>query len=180
MPENVPAGGTFHPMAGSPAGDVLNSVIARQIGNGRAIGKRDADDRLNALFALSFAARRSVMFSQPRYSRAISAQVGEVERRLRSLEQRLERAGDHAPATARHAADRAGDVIASALGSIVDRFRGDSDSIGDAATKIGGQAAKIGDDALRRLSKEVEHRPLVTLAVAVGVGILVGAISRRH
>jgi ElaB/YqjD/DUF883 family membrane-anchored ribosome-binding protein len=120
------------------------------------------------------------MFSQPRYSRAISAQVGEVERRLRSLEQRLERAGDHAPVTARHAADRAGDVIASALGSIVDRFRGDSDSIGDAATKIGGQAAKIGDDALRRLSKEVEHRPLVTLAVAVGVGILVGAISRRH
>lgn len=40
-------------MAGSPAGDVLNSVIARQIGNGRAIGKRDADDRLNALFSLS-------------------------------------------------------------------------------------------------------------------------------
>jgi ElaB/YqjD/DUF883 family membrane-anchored ribosome-binding protein len=119
------------------------------------------------------------MFSQPRYSRAISAQVGEVERRLRSLEQRLERAGDHAPATARHAADRAGDVIAAALGSIVERFRG-SDSIGDAATKIGGQAAKIGDDALRRLTKEVEHRPLVTLAVAVGVGILVGAISRRH
>jgi hypothetical protein len=53
LPENVPAGGTFHPMAGSPAGDVLNSVIARQIGSGRAIGKRDADDRLNALFSLS-------------------------------------------------------------------------------------------------------------------------------
>ncbi|HMF26015.1 MAG TPA: hypothetical protein VKG24_28370, partial [Pseudolabrys sp.] len=40
------------------------------------------------------------------------------------------------------------------------------------------EAAKLGNDALRRLSNEVEHRPLVTLAVAVGVGILVGLASR--
>jgi hypothetical protein len=32
--------------------------------------------------------------------------------------------------------------------------------------------------ALRRLSNEVEYRPLVTVAVAVGVGILVGLASR--
>jgi hypothetical protein len=38
------------------------------------------------------------------------------------------------------------------------------------------EAAKLGNDALRRLSNEVEHRPLVTLAVAVGVGILVGIL----
>jgi hypothetical protein len=31
---------------------------------------------------------------------------------------------------------------------------------------------------VRRLSNEVEHRPLVTVAVAVGVGILVGLASR--
>jgi hypothetical protein len=34
------------------------------------------------------------------------------------------------------------------------------------------------NDALRRLSNEVEYRPLVTVAVAVGVGILVGLASR--
>ena len=34
------------------------------------------------------------------------------------------------------------------------------------------------NDALRRLSNEVEHRPIVTVAVAVGVGILVGLASR--
>jgi hypothetical protein len=33
------------------------------------------------------------------------------------------------------------------------------------------------NDALRRLSNEVEHRLLVTVAVAVGVGILVGLAS---
>jgi hypothetical protein len=31
---------------------------------------------------------------------------------------------------------------------------------------------------VRRLSNEVDHRPLVTVAVAVGVGILVGLASR--
>ena len=50
----------------------------------------------------------------------------------------------------------------------------------DEAAKIGSGAAKFGNDALRRLSKEVEHRPLVTLAVAVSVGILVGLAIRRH
>jgi hypothetical protein len=54
----------------------------------------------------------------------------------------------------------------------------------DEASKIGSEAAKLGNDALRRLSKELEHRPLVVLAVAVGVaigvGILVGLARRRH
>ena len=49
--------------------------------------------------------------------------------------------------------------------------------MGDEAAKIGSEAAKLGNDALRCLSKEVEHRPLATLAVAVGVGILVGLVS---
>jgi hypothetical protein len=47
---------------------------------------------------------------------------------------------------------------------------GDAGSMTD-ATKIGAATAKGGNDALRRLSREVQHRPLVTLAVAVGVGI---------
>ena len=70
--------------------------------------------------------------------------------------------------------------IASALSGIADRFRGGANSMGDEAVKLGNEAAKLGNDALRRLSKEVEHRPLVTLAVAVGVGILVGLISHRR
>jgi ElaB/YqjD/DUF883 family membrane-anchored ribosome-binding protein len=57
------------------------------------------------------------------------------------------------------------------LSSIADRFRGGAHSMGD-------EAAKLGNDVLRRLSNEIEHRPLVTLAVAVGVGILVGLAIR--
>ena len=57
---------------------------------------------------------------------------------------------------------------------------GGPNSVSDQAGKMGNEAAKLGNDALRRLSSEVEHRPLVTLAVAIGVGILIGVASRRH
>jgi ElaB/YqjD/DUF883 family membrane-anchored ribosome-binding protein len=46
------------------------------------------------------------------------------------------------------------------------------------AAELRNEVAKLGNDALRRLSNEVEHRPLVTLGVAVGVGILLGLASR--
>jgi ElaB/YqjD/DUF883 family membrane-anchored ribosome-binding protein len=120
------------------------------------------------------------MFGQSRYSRAISANVGEIERRLRSVEGRLERAGNRASANATNAADHVGDAVASALSSVADRFRGDGKIMSDEAARLGNAAAKLGNDALRRLSKEVEHRPLVTLAVAVGVGFLVGLIGHRR
>ena len=113
------------------------------------------------------------------YSRAISATVGDIEQRLRSLERQLERAGSRGSAKAVETADHVGETIASAFGSIADRFRGGANSMGDEALKLGSEAAKLGNDALRRLSKEVTHRPLVTLAVAVGVGLLVGLVSRR-
>jgi len=63
------------------------------------------------------------------------------------------------------------------LSSVAEVLRGRANSMGHDVAKIGGEAAKPGDRALRRLSNEVEHRPLITLAVAVGVGILVGLAS---
>ena len=79
----------------------------------------------------------------------------------------------------RHTADEIGETIASALSGVAERFHGGADAMGDEAAEVGSEAAKLGTDALRSLSKEVEHRPLVTLAVAVGVGFLSGLISRR-
>jgi ElaB/YqjD/DUF883 family membrane-anchored ribosome-binding protein len=103
------------------------------------------------------------MLGQSGYSRAMLPNVREIERRLRLLEQQLERVGGRTSG--------AGAAIAPVLSSIADRFRGGAHSMSD-------EAAKLGNDALRRLSNEVEHRPLVTLAVAIGVGILVGLAIR--
>jgi ElaB/YqjD/DUF883 family membrane-anchored ribosome-binding protein len=96
--------------------------------------------------------------------------VREIETRLRSLEQQLEHVGDRTSASTAEVVERVGAAIAPVLNDIADRFRGGAHSMSD-------EAAKLGNDALRRLSNEVEHRPLVTLAVAVGVGILVGLAS---
>jgi len=120
-----------------------------------------------------------MMFGQSAYFRATSAQDGEIERRIQSLEQQLERVASRGAASASNASDGLGDTIASVLSNMVARFSGGSGSVSDEAMKFGSEATKLGNDALRRLSEEVEHRPLVTLAVAVGVGVLMGAISRR-
>lgn len=117
------------------------------------------------------------MFSRSGYSRAVSADIGDVEQRLRALERRLEAIGSRSAAGATQAVDHVGDVIASTLSGVVEALRGRANSMGDDVAKLGGEAAKLGDRALRRLADEVEHRPLITLAVAAGVGILVGLAS---
>ena len=117
------------------------------------------------------------MFSRSGYSRAVSADIGDVEQRLRALERRLEAIGSRSAAGATQAVDHVGDVIASTLSGVVEALRGRANSMGDDVAKLGGEAAKLGDRALRRLADEVEHRPLITLAVAVGLGILVGLAS---
>ena len=119
---------------------------------------------------------------------AFAANVSALEGRLRALEHELERigrkAGRHTSAGMSVAGDRVGDAIASAVTEIVDRFRSGRRLAGDEAARIGNEATKFGNNALHRMASEVEHRPLVTLAVAVGVGILIGVAGgmagRRH
>jgi ElaB/YqjD/DUF883 family membrane-anchored ribosome-binding protein len=111
------------------------------------------------------------MLGQSGYSRTTLPNVREIETRLRSLERQLESVGDRTSASTAEVVERVGAAIAPVLSNIADRFRGGAHSMSD-------EAAKLGNDALRRLSNEVEHRPLITLAVAIGVGILVGLASR--
>jgi ElaB/YqjD/DUF883 family membrane-anchored ribosome-binding protein len=125
-------------------------------------------------------------------SSAFATNVSAIEGRLRALENELERigrtAGRRTSAGMSAAGDHVGDAIAAAVTEIVDRFRSGRRLAGDEAARFGSEAAKfgakVGNDALRRMASEIEHRPLVTLAVAVGVGILIGMAGgmagRRH
>jgi hypothetical protein len=49
---------------------------------------------------------------------------------------------------------------------------------GDKAMRAAKQTVKFGgkivNDALHRIASEVEHRPLVTLGIAIGLGVLIG------
>jgi ElaB/YqjD/DUF883 family membrane-anchored ribosome-binding protein len=111
------------------------------------------------------------------HARTTSPNVGDIARRVASLEERLKRAGKREPVVEQ---DSVGEAVAAALSGIAERFRGGASSIGEETTNLGNEAIKLGSDAWRRVAKEVEHRPLVTLAVAVGVGILVGLTSHRR
>jgi hypothetical protein len=131
---------------------------------------------------------RHLMSRQSSYAR----EFAEVERRMHQLEQRLDRLGSIASrsaangmAGAMQATERVSDALVSALGDLVDRFRGGARSVsgeasrfGRDAARFGHEASKLGADALRRVSTEVERRPLMTIAVAVGVGLLIGWAGR--
>jgi ElaB/YqjD/DUF883 family membrane-anchored ribosome-binding protein len=115
-------------------------------------------------------------------SSAFAPDLSALESRLRSLENEIERvgrkAGRSASAGMSSAGDQIGEAVASAVSEIVDRFRSGRRLAGDEAVRFGNEAAKfgakVGNDALERVASEVEHRPLITLAVAIGVGILIG------
>ena len=118
------------------------------------------------------------MFGQTQNSHARSPNVRELDRRLLSIEHGLGHAATRVASKAVGPADYVTEAVASALNSLAERFHGLS--IGDDAAKFGGEAVKFGNKALRRVSKEVSHRPLLTLAVALGVGVLVAAAIHRR
>jgi len=100
----------------------------------------------------------------------------EIERRLNSVEHTLRHDGRRL-AKAMPSTDQVGDLVASVLNGVAERFRGVS--VGDEAARLGNEAAKFGNYAVTRVSKEVAHRPLIALGIAVGVGVLLGLASRR-
>lgn len=124
---------------------------------------------------------------QPR-SRDFDPRVGAIAGHLRAIEKELTRLGGTASRRASVGAAAAGDQIADTLGPILSdlaaRFRRGQRVAVDEATSFGNEAvrmgASLGGDALDSISAQTKLRPLLTLAVALGVGILIGAASRRN
>jgi hypothetical protein len=119
-------------------------------------------------------------------SRARS-KTGDIEHRLRSIEQRLEPSRMSAGAT--DTADHVGETLASALGTLARRFLGGTNStsilggphsIRDEAGKIAGGATQLGNAAVRLIAGEIKHRPLAALALAIGIGVFVGVVGHRR
>lgn len=113
------------------------------------------------------------------------ARAADVQRLLDDLEGRLSRLAKMLPSVASASkAERVSETIASALNDIADRFssrsRGLSKEAGRISERWTADAVEFGDEALRKVAREVEQRPLVTLAIAVGIGALAaGLLARR-
>jgi ElaB/YqjD/DUF883 family membrane-anchored ribosome-binding protein len=116
-------------------------------------------------------------------SSAFGSSVAAIQKHLGAVEKELEKigriAGDRTSAAAATASDQLGDAISTILNEMVERFRQGRQAAGDQAGRLSDQAlnlgAKYGSDALQRAASEVEERPLVTVAIALGIGILIGA-----
>ena len=108
-------------------------------------------------------------------SRFGQSEGGGIERRLQALENRLNTTSTNA----RDSVENLGDAIASALTDWADRFRQGANTVGDQSAALGRGAAKFGTVAVNRIADETGRRPLFALAVAVGVGILIGMAARN-
>ena len=53
------------------------------------------------------------------------------------------------------------------------------DSASEASKTLADEATRLGSDAFKKLTDEVEHRPLLMLAAAAGIGFLAGLANRR-
>jgi ElaB/YqjD/DUF883 family membrane-anchored ribosome-binding protein len=102
-------------------------------------------------------------------------EIASIQELMSDLERRLHRLSG---ATKREFSGASGeihdfvnDALADALAGIMDRVRDGSHSVADKATHIG-------SDAFKKITDEVEERPLTMLAIATGVGFLFG-LSRR-
>jgi ElaB/YqjD/DUF883 family membrane-anchored ribosome-binding protein len=115
-----------------------------------------------------------------RLDAAQRARAADLDRLLDDLEQRLTRLSRTLPSSAARGVDRVTDTLATALSDIADKFRNRARTVGADASVAGEDVLELGNRALRKLTQEVEQRPLVTLAIAAGVGMLVAGIFARR
>lgn len=123
---------------------------------------------------------------QPRSSQ-FDPRVSAIVDHLRAIERELgsmgRSAGRSASANVNAAGNQIADAIAPILGDLADRFRRGQRWTADEAANAGSEAVKfgsrVGSDALDRITYQAKHRPLLTLAVAIGVGVLIGFAGRR-
>ncbi len=125
--------------------------------------------------------------------RTPSAEINHLEEVIRGLESRIAEltsdssirhsvaaASGHVNQFVSRATDQVGHMVADGLTDFAHRVRDRSDSL----TGV----AKLGTSALRRVSEEIERRPFVTVALALGLGFLAGMAgstrdapaARRH
>jgi ElaB/YqjD/DUF883 family membrane-anchored ribosome-binding protein len=114
--------------------------------------------------------------------------VAAIAGHLRAIESELGALGKSAGRRASSGVSAAGNQIVEAiwpiLNEIGDSFRRGQRVAVDEAASFGNEAvkrgARMGSDALGQIADQAKRRPLITLAVAIGVGVLIGAVVRRN
>jgi ElaB/YqjD/DUF883 family membrane-anchored ribosome-binding protein len=106
---------------------------------------------------------------------ATAEEIAAIEDLMSDLEKRLRRLSGNTRREATGASEEISDFVSEALDRIKSRVR---ESAADASQSIADEATRVGTDAFKKLI-DVEHHPLLVLAVAAGIGFLAGLANRR-
>ncbi len=123
--------------------------------------------------------KRNISSPRATMERAVSDDVAamraEVDDLIQSLEERLDRINALTKRGAGHAADGVSELVVNAIsgltGQVADRAKGNANSMSD-------QIAELGTNAMKRVVREIDKRPLLTVAIAAGIGFIF-AMARR-
>jgi ElaB/YqjD/DUF883 family membrane-anchored ribosome-binding protein len=104
-----------------------------------------------------------------------AAEIARIEGLIDDLEKRLHRLNNSAHREAAGASDDVGQFVGDAVDRIIGEAR---DRANEFTEHAADRASKASLNAYKRVIDEVENYPLATVAVAAGIGFLLGA-SRR-
>jgi len=120
-----------------------------------------------------------------RSSRRQTADVGALEDIIKNLEAKINAltsgqsirstvssATDHMGSAVNRASHQVGDIVAEALTDVAGKLLGGANNVTS--------AARAGTGALQRIGTELERRPFMTVAIALGIGFLAGMVGRRE
>jgi ElaB/YqjD/DUF883 family membrane-anchored ribosome-binding protein len=107
---------------------------------------------------------------------AAAEEVAAIEELVSDLEKRLRRLSSTTKREASGASDDIGEFVSDALDRIPSRVR---ESAAGVTQSVTDEAKRFSGDAFRKLTDEVENRPLLMLGVAAGIGFLAGLANRR-
>ena len=113
--------------------------------------------------------RESRLAGTTHHTAAIEALIAELERRLRTL-------NSVAKQEASGVTDDLNAFVDQALADIAAKLRVGTQSLTSSVTD---QTSRMGSEALKKLGSEMERHPMATLALAAGLGFLVGVAGNR-
>jgi ElaB/YqjD/DUF883 family membrane-anchored ribosome-binding protein len=97
--------------------------------------------------------------------------VADIETLISDLETRLRKLNGTVREQAVGTSSDINDFVGQALAGIMERVRDSSENLTEDVVH---RAGKAGTDAFKRITREIEHRPLLLLAIAAGLGFALG------
>lgn len=115
------------------------------------------------------------MTTRSKVATTTADEIAAIQDLMSDLEKRLHRLGGATKKEVAGGASEISDFVNEALAGIMERVRDGTQSISET---VADKASNLSGDALKKVVAEVEHRPLTMLAIATGIGFLLGMSKR--